>query len=57
MKTKITLLVAAIAILELAGLILFEHHCDIASFCVTWAQADLPPATYSATITTTYTAP
>ena len=34
MTTKITLLVAAIAILELAGLVLFEHHCDIASFCV-----------------------
>ena len=31
---------------------------DIASFSVTWAQSeDLPPATYSATITTTYTAP
>ena len=34
MKTKITLLVAAITILALAGLILFEHDCDIASFCV-----------------------
>ena len=30
---------------------------DIASFNVTWASTDLPPATYQATVTTTYTAP
>ena len=30
---------------------------DIASFYVTWASTDLPPASYEATVTTTYTAP
>ena len=30
---------------------------DVASFSVNWPQSDVPPATYQATITTTYTAP